>query len=240
MSPRYHRRIPRGTYYPVALVGKQGISRGHKQLRQLAACAGSRQRRDGGTAQGAHHAGRRDAPSTPSPACTSSSSARRCWTATWKAPVAGGAPRRRGRSSPCRRDAPGGTANTRAFGARGSFLSVVGPTPRPTVCAAAWKPAAWRPITCSSEQGAALCPSRRGRAPHSVGLVAALAGNPYLAVAAGVVWLFLTLRFLNRRLRGTSHAPVHVAEMVVTSLVIPFLSIFWCLYGAVKFCVFFF
>ena len=36
------------------------------------------------------------------------------------------------------------------------------------------------------------------------------------------------------------YAPAHVAEMVVTSAVIPFLSVFWRLYGAWKFRVLFF
>jgi hypothetical protein len=53
------------------------------------------------------------------------------------------------------------------------------------------------------------------------------------------VWGVLTGRFLLRRLRGTSHAPSHVLEMIVTSLCIPFLSVFWRLYGAWKFRVLF-
>jgi hypothetical protein len=41
------------------------------------------------------------------------------------------------------------------------------------------------------------------------------------------------------RLLHTSHTPGHIAEMVVTSLVIPLLSIFWRLRGAIKYRVFF-
>jgi len=41
------------------------------------------------------------------------------------------------------------------------------------------------------------------------------------------------------RLRGTSHAPGHIAEMAVTSALIPPLSVFWRLRGAVKFRVLF-
>ena len=44
---------------------------------------------------------------------------------------------------------------------------------------------------------------------------------------------------LRRRLRRTSLAPRHVAEMVVTSALIPPLSVFWRLYGALKFRVLF-
>jgi GT2 family glycosyltransferase len=56
---------------------------------------------------------------------------------------------------------------------------------------------------------------------------------------AFALWTVLMTRFLVRRLRGTSRAPAHVLEMVCTSLFIPFLSIFWRLYGAVRFRVWF-
>jgi GT2 family glycosyltransferase len=56
-----------------------------------------------------------------------------------------------------------------------------------------------------------------------------------VALAGGVAWLGLTARFAARRLAGNSRAARHVAEMAVTSAAIPFLSLFWRLYGAVKF-----
>lgn len=58
------------------------------------------------------------------------------------------------------------------------------------------------------------------------------------AVAVGG-WIVLMGCFLRRRLRGTSRRPVHILEMLVTSLLIPFLSVFWRLYGAAKFRVWF-
>jgi GT2 family glycosyltransferase len=61
------------------------------------------------------------------------------------------------------------------------------------------------------------------------------AGSLLVPLAAGGVWAVLLGRFLARRLRGTSHAPSHVAEMLLTSLLIPMLSVFWRLYGAAKF-----
>ncbi|HEX5440884.1 MAG TPA: glycosyltransferase [Ktedonobacterales bacterium] len=70
-------------------------------------------------------------------------------------------------------------------------------------------------------------------------LVAALSRRRLLASAAAAVWSALTLGFCLRRLRGTSHAPRHIAEMVVTSAVIPLLSVFWRLRGALKFRVWF-
>lgn len=70
-------------------------------------------------------------------------------------------------------------------------------------------------------------------------LIGALSGAELLALAALMLWLGLTARFCLQRLRHTSHAPRHVAEMIVTSIVIPPLSIFWRLYGAIKFRVLF-
>jgi hypothetical protein len=62
-----------------------------------------------------------------------------------------------------------------------------------------------------------------------------LAGQPRAGVAGLVLWAALTGRFCARRLRGTSHAPRHVAEMVVTSALIPPVAVFWRLAGAVKY-----
>jgi GT2 family glycosyltransferase len=69
--------------------------------------------------------------------------------------------------------------------------------------------------------------------------VAAALGAWWAVAAAAGVWLLLTGRFAARRLRGTSHLPRHVAEMLVTSAVIPPLSVFWRLAGAVRFRVVF-
>jgi len=61
----------------------------------------------------------------------------------------------------------------------------------------------------------------------------------WLVVLAGLAWVWFTGRFCLHRLRDVSHAPAHVAEMVVTSAVIPPLSVFWRLAGAVKYRVLF-
>ena len=60
-----------------------------------------------------------------------------------------------------------------------------------------------------------------------------------LILAALAVWILLTARFCLRRLACTSRAPGHVAEMVVTSILIPPLAIFWRMRGMVAFRVFF-
>ena len=65
-------------------------------------------------------------------------------------------------------------------------------------------------------------------------IVACLLAAP-LWHPALVPWLVLTARFCLHRLRGTSKAPSHVAEMVVTSILIPPLSVFWRLVGALRF-----
>ncbi len=70
-------------------------------------------------------------------------------------------------------------------------------------------------------------------------LAAGIAGQVVVALAAAAVWLLLTARFCARRLRRTSRAPRHIAEMVLTSALIPPLSVFWRCYGAVKYRVLF-
>lgn len=60
------------------------------------------------------------------------------------------------------------------------------------------------------------------------------------AAAAASAWVGLTLSFATLRLRGTIHNREHVIEMIFTSAIIPFLSIFWRLYGAVVFRTWFF
>ncbi len=72
-----------------------------------------------------------------------------------------------------------------------------------------------------------------------VAVVAAGLGHGLVALAAGALWLYLTARFCALRLRGTSRAPRHVAEMLVTSALIPPLSLFWRCYGSLKFRVLF-
>jgi cellulose synthase/poly-beta-1,6-N-acetylglucosamine synthase-like glycosyltransferase len=70
-------------------------------------------------------------------------------------------------------------------------------------------------------------------------LVAAATGRPVLLVAALGTWLLLTAAFCARRLRATSRSPAHVAEMIITSALIPPLAVFWRLWGALKFRVLF-
>jgi hypothetical protein len=54
-------------------------------------------------------------------------------------------------------------------------------------------------------------------------------------VLFAAIWLALTARFCTERLAHTSRAPSHVAEMIVTSALIPPLAVFWRMVGAFKF-----
>lgn len=67
----------------------------------------------------------------------------------------------------------------------------------------------------------------------------ALAGLPWPAALAALAWLGLTAGFAVHRLRGAALTPRHVAEMIVTSAVIPPLSVYWRLRGALAFRVMF-
>jgi glycosyltransferase involved in cell wall biosynthesis len=49
------------------------------------------------------------------------------------------------------------------------------------------------------------------------------------------IWAILTGWFAFKRLRNTSRNFNHVVEMICTSAIIPLLSIYWNLYGAIKF-----
>lgn len=71
-------------------------------------------------------------------------------------------------------------------------------------------------------------------------LLAWPAGDPSLAWSLAGAALLGLLWFAEQRLRGASHTPAHVAEMLVTSLAIPYLAIYWRLRGALRFRVPFF
>jgi glycosyltransferase involved in cell wall biosynthesis len=72
-----------------------------------------------------------------------------------------------------------------------------------------------------------------------VTVIGASLGHYRVAACGAIAWLALTGRFCAKRLAHTSHTPLHVLEMACTSVLIPFLSIYWRIHGAVKFRVFF-
>jgi GT2 family glycosyltransferase len=56
-----------------------------------------------------------------------------------------------------------------------------------------------------------------------------------LALTALGIWALLLGAFIWKRLAHTSHEWPHVTEIVLTSVLIPFLSVYWNLYGAVRY-----
>jgi GT2 family glycosyltransferase len=66
-------------------------------------------------------------------------------------------------------------------------------------------------------------------------LIGLLSGASMTAAIAGAVWLFMTTRLSVHRLKKTSRSPSHVAEMIVTSMLIPPLAVYWRAVGALKF-----
>lgn len=68
-----------------------------------------------------------------------------------------------------------------------------------------------------------------------LGIVATVAGSAVLAAAAVLAWLVLTTRLCHIRLRGTSRSLRHIVEIVITSVLIPPLAVFWRLSGALRY-----
>jgi GT2 family glycosyltransferase len=72
-----------------------------------------------------------------------------------------------------------------------------------------------------------------------IALLAAFLQNPLVTLIALFGWLLLEISFIKKRLTGTRRSPAHVLEMIITSLLIPFLSVYWTIYGSVKFKTYF-
>ena len=67
------------------------------------------------------------------------------------------------------------------------------------------------------------------------GMLAAITGRRTLAIASLTAWGVLEARFFGRRVRGTSRRPRHLLDLALTSLLIPWLSIYWRLRGALRY-----
>jgi len=61
---------------------------------------------------------------------------------------------------------------------------------------------------------------------------AAVLGRPRVALLTTAIWATLSGRFFVRRARGRSQTPDHLAELALTSVLIPPLAVFWRLRGA--------
>ena len=66
-------------------------------------------------------------------------------------------------------------------------------------------------------------------------LASMAAGARTLAYAAGAAWLIFTLRLCAQRLRGSPRTPSRLADIVLTSMLLPPLAVFWRLAGAVRY-----
>jgi glycosyltransferase involved in cell wall biosynthesis len=66
-------------------------------------------------------------------------------------------------------------------------------------------------------------------------VVGMLISLPWVAATGLMIWILLWAHFTWMRLATTSHALRHVSEMMITSSLIPFLSIYWRWYGAIKY-----
>lgn len=70
-------------------------------------------------------------------------------------------------------------------------------------------------------------------------LVALLTGYEWIAIIVAILWAGLILHFTWQRLQHTKRTSSHILEMLVTSMVIPYLSVFWRLAGAFRYRVWF-
>jgi len=66
-------------------------------------------------------------------------------------------------------------------------------------------------------------------------IVGLVLNQPNLASAGALIWLLLTAYFIVKRLYRTSLSGKHVLEMIFTSFLIPFYSIYWQWYGSFKY-----
>jgi GT2 family glycosyltransferase len=67
------------------------------------------------------------------------------------------------------------------------------------------------------------------------GAIALVGSAIEVSVVFVAAWLLLSVRFAFIRLKQTRKTASHVAEMLVTSAFIPVLSLFWALYGLIRF-----
>ena len=72
-----------------------------------------------------------------------------------------------------------------------------------------------------------------------IAIIALIIHAQFLGIAALIVWIAGITLFIAKRLKGTDVSFSHRFEMIVTSLIIPYLSVYWTLRGALRYKVFF-
>lgn len=70
-------------------------------------------------------------------------------------------------------------------------------------------------------------------------LVSIIFGWWYIAVVTFIAVFIMLTAFFLKRVKKTRKTTSHIWEMWVTSMIIPFLSVYWRVYGAIKYRVFF-
>ncbi len=74
----------------------------------------------------------------------------------------------------------------------------------------------------------------------AVFVAGAVARSPLVAAAGAAAWTAMSAWFAARRLKGSALTGTHIAEMIVTSALIPPLSIYWRIRGSIRFGKFYF
>jgi len=72
-----------------------------------------------------------------------------------------------------------------------------------------------------------------------IAVISFLMGSTGLGITAAITWMNLVAILSVSRLKNTSHRISHILEIVVTSMLIPFLSVFWRIWGAIRFNILF-
>jgi hypothetical protein len=69
----------------------------------------------------------------------------------------------------------------------------------------------------------------------AIGIAGVAGGNSTIALPGAAAWTVLTALLCRKRLRGNPRSLSHVAEVIVTSALIPPTAVFWRLAGAIRF-----
>jgi GT2 family glycosyltransferase len=72
----------------------------------------------------------------------------------------------------------------------------------------------------------------------ALSIIVLVRGQGMLAASTLIAWLGLVGWFCVKRLRGNSKSPRHIAEMALTSALIPVISFFWLIVGTLRYRVF--
>jgi glycosyltransferase involved in cell wall biosynthesis len=72
-----------------------------------------------------------------------------------------------------------------------------------------------------------------------IGIIAFILQQNMLGFISAGIWLLLLISFIMRRLQKTVRSFSHVTEMIITSVLIPYLSIYWTLRGSLRYKVFY-